>query len=285
MTERVAIVTDSAAMLPPALIAGRSVFVAPLSIVLDGTEYADGVDISADELYARMPSVQQVATSQPSPGRMLDCYREAAAAGATAILSIHIGAGISGTFGSAELAARSSPVPVTLVDTGQASFAEGLCVLEALDALEAGASVGEAAELARRAGAAVGNTFVVKALDLVRRGGRLRDDGEDPPAGVPVLVLQPDGIKVAGSATTLDEAVQMMAAHVQTAAKAAEAHAQSLRVGIGNGAAPEIAAALRERIIKFAHVDEVIDYVVGPSMGAHLGPGNAGAVFIARPLA
>jgi len=285
MTERVAIVTDSAAMLPPPLIEGRSVFVAPLSIVIDGQEYAEGVEISADELYARMASVQQVATSQPSPGRILDCYREAAAAGATAILSIHIGAGISGTYSSAELAARTSPVPVTLVDTGQASFAEGLCVLEALDALEAGASAGEAAELARRAGAAVGNTFIVKALDLVRRGGRLRDEGDEPPAGVPVLVLEPDGIKVAGSATTLGEAVQMMAAHIESAAKAADEHAQSLRVGIGNGAAPEIAAALHERVKTFRHVDEVIDYVVGPSMGAHLGPGNAGAVFIARPVA
>ncbi len=285
MTERIAIVTDSAAMLPPALIAGRNVLVAPLSIVLDGAEYADGVDITADELYARLPSVQQIATSQPSPGRLLECYREAASAGATAILSIHIGAGISGTLGSAELAAKSSPVPVTLVDTGQASFAEGLCVLEALDALDAGAGAGEVAELARRAGSAVGNTFVVKALDLVRRGGRLRDEGEEPPAGVPVLVLQPDGIKVAGSATTLHEAVQMMAAHVEAAARVAEQHAQSLRIGIGNGAAPEIAEALRDRVRTFVHVDDVIEYVVGPSMGAHLGPGNAGAVFIARPLA
>ena len=46
----------------------------------------------------------------------------------------------------------------------------------------------------------------------------------------------------------------------------------------------EIAKALRARVEEMDHIAEIIDYVVGPSMGAHLGPGNAGAVFIARPL-
>jgi hypothetical protein len=32
------------------------------------------------------------------------------------------------------------------------------------------------------------------------------------------------------------------------------------------------------------HVEDIIEYVVGPSIGAHLGPGNAGAVFVARPV-
>jgi hypothetical protein len=41
---------------------------------------------------------------------------------------------------------------------------------------------------------------------------------------------------------------------------------------------------LRARVEAMPHVAEIIDYTVGPSMGAHLGPGNAGAVFIARPV-
>jgi fatty acid-binding protein DegV len=122
----------------------------------------------------------------------------------------------------------------------------------------------------------------VKALTLARRGGRLRDSGEV--SGVPVLVLQPDGMKVAGQATTLDEAVEFMAAHIDEAAKAAGDTGKALRVGIGSGAADEIAGALRARVTPMSHVSEVIDYTVGPSMGAHLGPGNAGAVFVARPV-
>ena len=282
MSARVAIVTDSAAMLPYALAVGLGITVAPLTIVVDGKGYAEGVEISASELYERLAGGATVSTSQPSPGTLLKCYEEAARGGASAILSVHIGSGISGTINSAQAAAAQSPVPVTIVDTGQASFAEGLCVLEAADALASGASIDEAAAVARAAGAAVGNTFIVKALDLARRGGRLRDDGANA-TGVPVLALQPDGIKVAGSATTLDDAVDIMAAHIERAAKDAGAAGKTLRIGVGNGAADAIASALRARVEAMSHIGEIIDYVVGPSMGAHLGPGNAGAVFIARP--
>jgi DegV family protein with EDD domain len=280
---KIAIVTDSATMLPPAIVARHGIRIAPLSIVVDGKEYAEGIDIAAEELYARLADGATVSTSQPSPGRVLRCYEDAKRDGADTILSVHIGSGISGTITSVQAAAAQSPLPVTVVDTGQASFAEGLCVLEAADAIAGGASVEAAAAIARATGMAVGNTFIVKALDLARRGGRLRDEGAAPP-GVPVLALQPDGIKVPGSATTLEEAVQLMSAHIRTAANSAGEHGTTLRIGIGNGAAPEIAAALRSRVEAMEHIGEIIDYTVGPSMGAHLGPGNAGAVFVARPV-
>ena len=282
MSETIAVVTDSAAMLPPAFIERHGLYVAPLTVVVDGTEFLDGVSITAAELYAAMHRQAQVTTSQPSPGQVLACYKAAAHAGATHILSIHIGAGISGTVNSAQAAATQSPIPVTVVDTGQASFAEGLCVIEAVDALAVGASPDAAAQAARSAGSVTGNTFIVKALDLARRSGRLREDGDV--AGVPVLALQPDGIKVAGQATTLEQAVDLMASHISTAADVAGNHGKALRVGIGNGDADAIAKALRARVEEMDHIAEIIDYVVGPSMGAHLGPGNAGAVFIARPL-
>ena len=99
-----------------------------------------------------------------------------------------------------------------------------------------------------------------------------------------MLVLQPDGIKVAGQATTLEGAVGLMATHSRAAADTAGNAGKALRIGIGNGDADEIAAALRAGVAAMPHVGEIIDYTVGPSMGAHLGPGNAGAVFIARPL-
>ena len=282
MSGEIAIVTDSAAMLPKALADLHGVLVAPMTIVVDGHGYLDGIDIDAAELYSALWNEPAVSTSQPSPGQILECYKAAAERGASEILSIHIGSGISGTITSAQAAAAQSPIPVTIVDTGQASFAEGLCVLEAIDALAAGATAAQAAEAARAAGAAVGNTFVVKALDLVRRGGRLRG-GEDAP-GVPVLVLHPDGIKVAGQATTLDDAVALMAAHIRAAADAAGAAGKTLRVGIGNGAADAIASELRARVDAMPHIGEIIEYAVGPSMGVHLGAGNAGAVFVARPL-
>lgn len=281
MIADVAVITDSAAMLSGELVARFGILVAPLSVTLDGCDYLDGVGLGPEDLYARLAAGARVTTSQPSPGRLLACYRRAAEQGARAVLSLHIGASFSGTVNAARAAAASSPLPVTVVDTGQASFAEGLCVWEACDALAAGASMECAAQRARAAGAAVGNTFVVQALDLVRQGGRLRGpDGEHE--GVPVLALHADGVRVEGTAATAEEAVALMAAHVASAAR--EILPRRLRVGVGHGAAPAIAEALAARVRGITGVDDVVEYVVGPSIGAHLGPGNAGAVFLARPV-
>jgi len=281
MIGKIAVVIDSAAYLPQSIINKYRLLVAPLSVEMDGEQYLEGVDITADEFYGRLASAKSVSTSQPSVGRLIELYRQAADSGAEEILSMHIGTTISGTIQSARLASESSPVPVTVVDTGQASFAEGLCVLEGIEALAEGKSSAEAASGVEAASKAVGNTFVVKALDLARRGGRLAS-GEDARAGIPVLALTGEGMKVMGTATTLEEATHLMAEHVEQAARAAGD--RRVRVGVGHGAAPEIAAALQARIAEMAGVEEIIEYVVGPAVGAHTGAGTAGAVYLARPV-
>jgi fatty acid kinase fatty acid binding subunit len=281
MIGKVAVVVDSAAYLPEATIEAYGLLVAPLSLEIDGLEYREGVDITPDGFFERLPSAKSVTTSQPSVGQFLELYEKAARDGAERVLSIHIGSNISGTVQSARLASQSAQIPVMVVDTGQASFAEGLCVLEGLDALREGRTVGESAEVIGRASKVVGNTFVVKALDLARRGGRLAS-GEETPAGIPVMALTEKGMKIVGTAETVEQAVDLIAGHVETAAQ--ESGGRELRVGVGHGAAPEMAAALHQRVADIDGVGEVIDYVVGPVIGAHTGAGTAGAVFLARPL-
>ena len=281
MIGKTAVVVDSAAYLPRSIIEKYRLLVAPLSVELDGEQYLEGVDITADEFYERLTSAKSVSTSQPAVGRFVALYRQAADGGAEQIVSIHIGSTISGTVQSAGLASGSSSIPVTVVDTGQASFAEGLCVLEGIEVLSEGKSPEIAATRVKAASKAVGNTFVVRALDLARRGGRLAS-GEDAPAGIPVLALTEEGMKVMGTATTVEDATDLMAGHVEEAAR--RAVDRRLRIGVGHGAAPESAAALRARIAQIEGVEDVIDYVVGPAVGAHTGVGTAGAVYLARPV-
>ncbi len=240
MIGKIGVVIDSAAYLPQSIVDKYLLLVAPLSVELDGERYLEGVDITADEFYERLPSAKSVSTSQPAVGRFMELYRQAAETGAEEVLSIHIGSSISGTVQSARLASGSSSVPVTVVDTGQASFAEGLCVLEGIQALVEGKSATDAAVLVGAASRSVGNTFVVKAP------------------------------------------TDLMAGHVEEAARTVGD--RRLRVGVGHGAAQEIAAALRARIAEIEGVEEVIEYVVGPAVGAHTGAGTAGAVYLARPV-
>ncbi|MGH9183031.1 MAG: DegV family protein [Acidimicrobiales bacterium] len=275
----IALVTDSNAQLPPELARRHRVEVVPLTVTVDGDALLEGVDIDADAFYSRFATVRpRVSTAQPSPGRFAAAYAAVAERGAVVALSIHIGSAVSGTLNSARVAARGSAVPIRLVDTGTASFGVACCVWEAAEALVGGASVEEAAVVAEEVGAAVGNVFVVGGLDLARAGGRLAPGAEVGAGVVAVLSMVGREMKVVGEAADVEGAVEAMARHVL-------ASGSSLRVGVGmaDAATGPLARALEDRLRRAPEVREVVRYRIGPSVGAHTGPGTVGAYFYPPP--
>jgi DegV family protein with EDD domain len=268
------ICTDSGAQLPAELVSRYGIVVVPLTVTVDGVDHLEGVDLDADDFYDRFarghkPSVQ---TAAPPPGRFLEAWGELAAQGATAIVSVHTGSEVSATIDAAGIAAEMAPVPVHLVDSHTASFAVGCCVWEAAEAVARGAPAEEVVAVAERAAARVGNVFVVGALELVRAGGRLRA-GTEEEGGIPVLSLVDGKVQPIGRATSLDDACDQMAAYVLGLGP-------ELRVGLSiadRGAAP-LWEALESRLVGRPEVGELVRYRVGPSVGAHSGPGTAGAV-------
>ena len=273
----IGLVTDSNSQLPAELAARYGVEVVPLTVTVDGVAHLEGVDLDADGFYALFADGRApvVSTSQPSPGQFVDAYQRLADAGATEILSVHIGSAISGTLNSARLAAQQSAVPVRLVDTGTASFGIACCVWEAGEALAGGATVEEAAQVAEQLAASVGNVFVVRALDLARAGGRLAQ-GVDAGTGdaIPVLSLVGGAITVVGTAATMAEAADVMAGHVTAAGTRLR-----VAVGVADADAAPLVSALEDRLRSHERVLELVRYRVGPSVGVHSGPGTAGAFF------
>ena len=128
---------------------------------------------------------------------------------AAEILSVHVASSLSGTLNSARLGSASSPVPVRLVDSGTGSFGVSCCLWEAAESVRRGAGLEEAAEIAESTATTVGNVFVVQALDLARKGGRV-DLATDESEGVPVVTAKGADISVVGMAADLDEAVTIM---------------------------------------------------------------------------
>ena len=275
-----AVVLDSACYLPGHIIERYGATVVPLTVVVNGVEHREFEDIDTNLFYARLAAGDTVKTSQPPPGRFVDAYARAAQAGAARILSIHIGSNVSGTVNSARLAAQGSAVPVHIIDTGQASFIEGLCAWEAMEALASGASLHEAEAAAQRAGAASGNVFIVRGTELLERGGRYLAGAPVP--GVPVLAMLDGAARPIGSAGTVNEAMDAMTGHVSQALAANPG--KQFRIGISNGAADELAEQLEWRIRELAPGAEVMHYEIGPAVGAHTGPGCTGVVFLPRPV-
>ena len=280
----IGLVTDSNAQLPPELAERYSVEVVPLTVTVDGQEYLEGVDLDADAFYARFRSGRPaVSTAQPSPGQFAAAYEAVTDRGATEILSVHIGSSVSGTVNSARLAARGASVPVRIVDTGTASFAVSLCLWEAAEAVAEGATIEEAAAAAERVSATVGNAFVVGALDVARAGGRLPGDvgvgeGIGEGADIPVLSLTGGVMRELDRVAHVEQAADAMAAFVLAAGP-------SLRVGVGfsdAGSLP-LVLALEDRLRGAPQVREAVRYRIGPSVGAHTGPGTVGTMFAPAP--
>lgn len=274
-TMQIGIVTDSNSQFPEALIERYGIEIVPLTVTVDGTPYTEGVELSADDFFARYAggATPQVTTAAPSPGQFVAAYERLAAAGVDQILSIHIGSTVSATFDAARLAAEQVDVPVRLVDTGTASFGVACCVWEAAEAIRAGASIDEAAAVAEATAPTVGNVFVVGALEIVRAGGRLAGDTDDTD-GIAVLSLVEGAIQRVGEVRHVDDATDAMVDHVTD-------HGENLRVAVGiadTGAEP-LSSALIQRLSTAPEVKEVVLYRIGPSVGAHTGPGTAGCFF------
>ncbi len=284
MIGNVAIVTDSASYLPGAVRTKYGVIVVPMHVSLDGRDYREFVDLDAATFYRQLDAGAEVRTSQPSPGEFADAYERAANAGATQILSIHIGAALSGTVNSARLAAADSRVPVRIVDTGQASFIEGLAVWAACDALAAGASLDEAEAVVGRVGQRTGNVFIVRATELLERGGRFVGGGSPSrPGSVPVLALVDGSVRPIGQAGSREAAMEALVAHLLDSARPGS----RLRIGISNGGADELASELERRVRDSSVaplIDVLVQYEVGPAVGAHTGSGCTGIVFESRTV-
>lgn len=268
----IGLVTDSASQIPPELARRFDVVVVPVTVRIDGVEYREGVDLTAEQFWAEVGggAIADLGTSQPSPGDFADVYGALVEAGAEEIVSVHVGADHSGTLNSARLASDVVDVPVHLVDTGTASFGVSCCVWESGTALAAGAGAREAAERARRIAPTVGTSFIIQAFEFARRGGRF-DPSLEVDEGIGVLSGRGSAIEVVATGHTVDELCDAMVAPFL-------ADARPIRAGVclADPATLAFTEGIEARL-RAADVEvDLVRYRVGPSIAAHTGPGTAG---------
>jgi DegV family protein with EDD domain len=173
----VAVVTDSAAALPPDWVAELAAHglltVVPMPVIIGQDVYSDDDAELEAHISLALAAGMSVKTSRPSPGQFERAYKSAAEAGFTAVVSLHISGKLSGTLEAARLAAQRSAIPVEVFDTGTVGMGQGVGVQAAV----AAASRGEAADdVLKAASRAVGTTavyFYVPSLEQLRRGGRI----------------------------------------------------------------------------------------------------------------
>lgn len=173
----IAVVTDSAAALPPDWVAQIShhglLTVVPMPVIIGGNVHSDGDAELETHMSLALAAGKSVKTSRPSPGQFERAYKQAADAGFTEIVSLHISTRLSGTFEAALLAADRSPIPVHVLNSGRVGMGQGAGVQAAVAASLQGHDAQDVLMAANRALEATTTYFYVPSLEQLRRGGRI----------------------------------------------------------------------------------------------------------------
>lgn len=282
MSRHVAIVTDSTAYLPQATLLRQRITVVPLTVVVDGEALEEGSGISAASLAEALRKHRPVTTSRPSPETFADTYRAAAAAGADAVVSLHLSAEVSGTHDAALLAAAEAPVPVRVVDTGMVAMALGFCASAAAHAARAGGSLDEVVAAVEHRARRTSALFYVDTLDYLRRGGRIGTAQAllgSALAVKPLLELTEGRIQPLEKVRTASRAIARLE---ELTAQRVEALDQPVEIAVHHLAAPDraerLAEHLRERVGELTDLVDLRVSEVGAVIGAHTGPGLLGTV-------
>jgi DegV family protein with EDD domain len=280
----VAIVTDSTAYLPTAVVEARGIHVVPLHVVIGGTEYSEGVDVTTAEVAAALRSFRPVSTSRPAPQSFLEAYEKAAADGADAIVSVHISADMSSTVESAHLAAQQSPLPVRVVDSRSLGMALGYAVLAAADLAAEGAGAGDVAARALATAEAATVVFYVDTLEHLRRGGRIGSASAFLGSALaikPILGLSDGSIRPLEKVRTSARALARLAELASAAAAAAPAEVD---IAVHHLDSPTRAQDLADRLRdEVGNAHEVLLVELGAVVGAHVGPGTLAVAVSPRP--
>jgi DegV family protein with EDD domain len=270
----IAIVTDSTADLPSAIAAARGVTVVPLTVMLDGTSYLDGVDITAADFYRRLQSASGPATtSQPTPASFDEAYRRLLE-DHDEVVSIHISQKLSGTCAAALEGARMTGTAdrIRVVDSELVSMPLGLIVLAAAEAAGAGCSGGEVVDRVEGLRRQVSVFFVVATLEYLRRGGRIGAANALLGSVLqvkPVLTIRGGQVTPLERVRTQDRAIARL---VELVREQDRGHGLCAIVGhaASEDAAERIAAEIEDGC------DTLLLQPLGPVVGAHAGPGTVG---------
>lgn len=274
----VKVVTDSTADLPPEIVQELDITVVPLQVIFGETAYRDGVDMTSEEFFRRLPEAAELPrTSQPSPGDFQQVY-ERLAEQTDCILSVHLSSGFSGTAETARQAARAlaGRCTIEIIDSTTVSMALGFVVIAAARAAGAGAGLDACADAARSVLRRQRLVVALDTLEYLRRGGRI---GRAQAFLGGLLRLKPILTVRDGEAYPL--------ARVRTRKKALE---EVLRVCLEGGVVeqaavmyatnPDEACLLEEEIRRRCPAASVRFGRIGPVIGVHGGPGLIGVAVV-----
>ncbi len=276
------IITDSTCEAPAEVMHHPAVSVLPLSVVFGQEALRDGIEITREQFWERLPASNPLpTTSQAAPSDFLSLFQSFTDAGDEVIV-LPLSGKLSGTLDSAMVAYESHPGwPVDVIDSKNISIGLGLLLQEAVSMVDAGATRPEIVARLLAMREKIQLVFVLETLEYLQRGGRI---GKAQAFVGTLLKFKPLLGIVEGEVVPL--------ARVRSRAKALEAaqdvllkgvpaRGSKVRMALTHALAPEEAWALGAKLSKAFETPNFFVADLGPVIGVHVGPGTVGAAAVA----
>lgn len=266
------IITDSTSDIPQDVVESLPIHVVPLYITLNGDSYQDNIDLTRERFYRELPdSDPYPTTATPSTEQFEKIFDKAVDEGATALVSIHVSKSLSATCDVAETAAKNyDRVPIHVIDSGNLSMAEGLIVISAAKAAQAGKSENEVLDEIK---SVIKRTHAYAKLDTIEylhRGGRMSTIQHSI---VSILGIKPI-LKMNNHVSRMEVSRTKRKAFERVLNTAIKAVPIADMFGITHANVPEQVDEL-VNMLKEAYPDMNDPMVseVTPALGVHVGPG------------
>lgn len=276
------LLTDSTADLPPRALAELDIEVVPAVIIIDGQPYRDGVDITREEFYARLPSARTPpTTAMPAPGEFATAMQRLFDRGCTDILALHAASQLTGIINGSRLAATDFDGHVSVHDSGSLTLGLGFQILAAAQAAGEGAGPDEALAAAQAVRKRLYIRAALDTLDYVRRSGR-----------VPGVVAALGGLLRIKPYIALEEGEVKAHGAVRTTAQATEKVQEGLNqlgdlehLAILHTNAEPRARELLDRLMQERRMSlprDILIVNVTPAIGTHVGPNGLGFAAVTK---
>ena len=253
----------------------------PLTVRLDGKSYLDGVDLNADKFYSLLLQTEDFPqTSQPSPEDFAKHFRRAKENG-DEILYFSLSSALSGTYQSACIAKEMTEYDgIYIIDSKAATYLIAILAKYARSLVEQGQAAARIAEECEALKSRIKVLAGLDTLEYLYRGGRLSraSAAVGQVAGIkPIVTINEEGGVSAGSkAIGVPRAMKAILDRLETYALDKSFPLYS------------VCTCGTENADKFEQKLAAAGYAtagrrqVGSIIGAHVGPGVYGVIFVTK---
>ena len=280
---RVAVVTDSCASIPEAILKQLNIHTVAYYIHRGQEVLRDLVTIQRDDFLQWLKTATALpTTASPGPGDYFEMYRDLAAQGNKEVISIHMTSRGSGAYQAASVAQSMvvEQIPglrIEVVDTQNVSLCQGWMAIESARAALAGASLDE---IVAKVKSMIPVTQMVQTADTLKylyMGGRIGMAQRlvGTLLNIKPLIGMKDGVIVAlGQARSRVQAYNEMADYLSDAVGQGK-----VKVAYVHAGALEEVEKLKKIVEEKINVVETIMAELSPALAVHTGPGTAGLCF------